>query len=76
MLQSDYNIKVVISTALTGPSASLGNVLIDGVDSYFKLVNDMAGGSSYLLEFIVGDDGLEPERAVSNMRTLPDRGRY
>ncbi len=61
-----------MSAALTGPSAALGNDLRVGIESYFKLVNDMGGVQNRLLEFIVRDDGYEPERAASNMHSLID----
>ncbi|MDB2705638.1 ABC transporter substrate-binding protein [Pseudomonadota bacterium] len=70
IILSDANIKVGMSAALTGPSATLGNDLRVGIESYFKLVNDRGGVQNRLLEFIVRDDGYEPERAASNMRTL------
>jgi len=69
---SAETIKVGMSAALTGPSAALGNDLRSGIESYFKWVNDNGGVQDKQLEFIIRDDGYEPERAALNMRTLID----
>ncbi|PCJ30727.1 MAG: ligand-binding receptor [Gammaproteobacteria bacterium] len=61
-----------MSAALTGPSSALGREMQLGIKSYFKFVNDNGGVQGKLLEFIVRDDGYEPERAGSNMRALID----
>ena len=69
---SAENIKVGMSTALTGPAAALGKDMRAGVESYFKFVNDNGGINGQQLELIVRDDGYEPERAALNMHELID----
>lgn len=66
-------IKLGMSTVLTGPSAALGNDMRVGIESYFQLVNKNGGVQNRQIEFIVRDDGYEPERAAKNMRTLIDK---
>ena len=65
-------IKLGMSAALTGPSAALGNDMRVGIESYFQGVNKKGGVQNRQIEFIVRDDGYEPERAAKNMRTLID----
>lgn len=69
---SSESIKVGMSAALTGPSAASGENLRAGIESYFEIVNDAGGVQNRPLEFIVRDDGYEPERAALNMRALID----
>jgi len=69
---SAETIKLGMSAALTGPSAALGNNMRSGIDSYFSVINDKGGVRGRQLEFIVRDDGYEPERAADNMRKLID----
>lgn len=64
------DIKVGMTTALTGPSAELGKDMRIGVNSYFELVNKQSGDDEKNLVLIVRDDGYEPERAAFNMRKL------
>lgn len=64
------NIKIGMSTALTGPAAALGLDMRAGIESYFNQVNKNGGVNGQQLELIVRDDGYEPERAGSNMRYL------
>lgn len=67
------NIKVGMSTALTGPAAALGLDMQVGIESYFDQINSQGGISGRLLELIVRDDGYEPERAALNMHELIDK---
>ncbi len=71
-LQATESIKVGMTSALTGPSASLGHSMQAGIESYFSTVNSQGGINGRMLELIVKDDGYEPERAAANMRTLID----
>ncbi|NOQ93693.1 MAG: ABC transporter substrate-binding protein [Methylophaga sp.] len=61
-----------MTAVLTGPAATLGNDMRTGIESYFRLVNEQGGVQGRALEFIVHDDGYEPERAAQNMRKLID----
>ena len=67
------DIKIGMTTALTGPSAALGNDMRMGVDSYFKRINKQGGINGQKLVLIVRDDGYEPERAAFNMRKLIEK---
>jgi ABC-type branched-subunit amino acid transport system substrate-binding protein len=71
-LHATESIKVGMTSALTGPSASLGKNMRAGIESYFSTVNSQGGINGRMLEFIVKDDGYEPNRAATNMRTLID----
>ncbi|OUR64399.1 ligand-binding receptor [Methylophaga sp. 42_25_T18] len=63
-------ITVGMTAALTGPSAALGKEMQAGIASYFHYVNSQGGVGGRKLKLIVKDDGYEPERAGSNMRSL------
>jgi len=65
-------IKLGMTAVLTGPSAALGNDMRSGIESYLQQVNLQGGVQDRRLEFIVYDDGYEPERAAQNMRKLID----
>lgn len=65
-------IKLGMTAVLTGPAATLGKDMRAGIESYFRLVNKQGGVQGRTLEFIVHDDGYEPERAAQNMRKLID----
>ncbi len=73
LLISAENIKLGMSTALTGPAAALGIDMRAGVESYFKYVNDNGGVNGQAIELIVRDDGYEPEQAALNMHYLIER---
>lgn len=64
------NIRIGMTAALSGPSAALGKEMQAGVASYFHYVNQQGGVHGRKLELIVKDDGYEPERAGTNMRSL------
>lgn len=70
---SAENIKVGMSTALTGPAAALGKNMRAGIESYFNLINSQGGVSGDKLVLIVRDDGYEPEQAAFNMRALIEK---
>jgi len=63
-------IMIGMTAALTGPSAALGKEMQAGIASYFHYVNSRGGVGGREVELIVKDDGYEPERAGSNMRSL------
>lgn len=72
ILMSDDTIKLGMTAVLTGPAATLGNDMRAGIESYFQLVNKQGGVQDRQLEFVVYDDGYEPERAAYNTRKLID----
>ena len=65
-------IKLGMSTALSGPSQSLGIGIKDGIESYFARINKEGGIYGRQLEFITLDDGYVPDAAVRNMNILID----
>mgnify|MGYP000527747483 CR=1 FL=1 len=66
------NIKVGMSTALSGPAKALGTNVKLGVESYFKRVNDNGGIQGKPIKLVALDDGYEPNKAAPNMRKLID----
>lgn len=63
-------IKIGMSNALTGPTASLGIELRKGANSYFNHLNKQGGINGKLVELISLDDGYEPENTVVNTKEL------
>jgi branched-chain amino acid transport system substrate-binding protein len=61
-----------ISTALSGPSQSLGIEIKTGIETYFARINEEGGMYGRPLKFITLDDGYVPEAAVRNMHILID----
>ena len=72
LLHSD-EIRVGMSTALTGPAEALGKGMRLGIESYFHKVNAAGGINGQQIRLITLDDGYEPDRTAPNMRTLIDR---
>ncbi|QYZ65788.1 MAG: ligand-binding receptor [Gammaproteobacteria bacterium (ex Lamellibrachia satsuma)] len=64
-------IKVGMSTALSGPAQALGQGMKMGVEAYFNQVNQ-SGINGNTLKLVALDDGYEPARAAPNMRKLID----
>lgn len=62
-----------MSTALTGPAATLGMDMQNGVLAAFAEVNRAGGIRGHELQLIVLDDGYEPARTAPNMRELIDK---
>ena len=65
-------IKLGMSTALSGPSQSLGIGIKDGIETYFARINEEGGVYGRKIKFITLDDGYVPEAAKRNMRILID----
>ena len=70
---SSETIKLGMTAVFSGASAALGHDMRAGIESYFHQVNKNGGVQGRQLEFIVRDDGYEPERAALNMRALIDK---
>jgi ABC-type branched-subunit amino acid transport system substrate-binding protein len=64
--------KVGMSTVLSGPSQALGQNMKQGVEAFVGWKNAQGGVHGRPLELTVLDDGYEPARAATNMRTLID----
>jgi branched-chain amino acid transport system substrate-binding protein len=59
-----------MSTALSGPTADLGNRMLEGVRAGFHEVGRAGGIHGRNLRLVALDDGYEPERAGPNVRRL------
>ncbi len=66
-------IKVGMTTALSGPASALGKGVKLGVDAYFNKVNKQGGVNGNQLTLHALDDGYEPKKAAPNMSTLIDK---
>jgi len=59
-----------MSTALSGPTAELGNAMRDGVSLGLTRLNHEGGMAGRQLRLLALDDGYEPARTAPNMRRL------
>jgi ABC-type branched-subunit amino acid transport system substrate-binding protein len=59
-----------MSTALSGPSADLGNKMLDGVNAALAEVERAGGIRGRRVRLISMDDGYEPDRTGPNVRRL------
>jgi len=66
----DKTIKLGMSNALSGPTASLGQELKKGAVVYFNKLNKRNGVNGHLIELISLDDGYEPKNTVINTKSL------
>jgi ABC-type branched-subunit amino acid transport system substrate-binding protein len=66
------DLRIGMSGALTGPAAALGQGMKRGIEAYFAQINAAGGIHGRNLRLVALDDGYEPSRAASNMRTLID----
>lgn len=62
-----------MSTALSGPTAELGNAMRDGVVLGLARINRDGGIRGRSLRLVALDDGYEPARTAPNMRRLIER---
>jgi len=69
---SENEIKIGMSTALTGAAKELGSEMKQGVDAYFNKINKDGGVNGINLRLIALDDGYEPSNTSQNMRKLID----
>lgn len=60
------------STALSGPTQSLGIEIKRGIETYFARINEEGGVYGRRIKFITLDDGYVPEAAARNMHVLID----
>lgn len=74
---TDDTVTIGISGPLTGPVAALG-AIADGVRTRTDPINaaggvKMADGKTRKIELLVEDDGLDPQRTLTNVRKLAER---
>lgn len=67
------DIRVGMTTALTGPLQAVGKNVLAGIGAYFNRVNSVGGIKGQKIHLIVEDDGYEPRLAAPNMRRLIER---
>ena len=63
-------IRVGMTTPLSGPLQVLGKNVLVGIEAYFRNANANGGIKGEKLRLIVEDDGYEPRLAAPNMRRL------
>jgi ABC-type branched-subunit amino acid transport system substrate-binding protein len=64
------DIKLGMSTVLSGPTANLGINMRDGVLAAFDEANRAGGVQGRKLRLVALDDGYEPQNAISNIKKL------
>lgn len=74
---TDDTIKIGVTGPLTGPVAVVGAVA-EGIRARIEQANNeggvkMADGKTRKIELIVEDDGLDPQRTLSNVRKLVEK---
>ncbi|MBC7474683.1 MAG: ABC transporter substrate-binding protein [Candidatus Sericytochromatia bacterium] len=67
---SDTDLKIGMSTALTGKNSFLGTSFLEGANSYINLVNEQGGIKGKKLKIIARDDKYEPDTAIINVYNL------
>lgn len=67
-LQPDM--KLGMSTALSGPAQYLGQSMRDGMLAYFAKTNCAGGLRGHRIELVVRDDGYQPDSALNNVKKL------
>lgn len=63
-------VRIGMSSALTGPLSEMGLSMQAGINAYFSKVNQRGGIQGQTLELLALDDAYEPEKAAANMRQL------
>lgn len=67
---TDSEIKIGMSTPLTGPVGAYGKEMRDAINNHFNLVNADGGIYGRKLKLVTLDDGYETERTVENTKKL------
>lgn len=66
-------IRIGMSTALSGPLEDMGKNVRIGIETYFRKINDEGGVNGQKLKLIVKDDRYEPKLAAPNTRELIEK---
>uniref|UniRef100_I1XIF7 Leucine/isoleucine/valine-binding protein n=2 Tax=Methylophaga nitratireducenticrescens TaxID=754476 RepID=I1XIF7_METNJ len=64
------NVRVGMSSALSGPLSEMGLSMQAGINAYFSKINSVGGIKGNHLELLALDDAYEPVQAAANMREL------
>lgn len=67
------DLRIGMSSALSGPAEALGQGVKAGVEAHFAEVNAAGGIDGRRLALVSLDDGYEPKRAAPNMHALIDQ---
>jgi len=67
---TDNSIKIGTSQDLSGPCVFYGKGYLQGMNVYFKSVNEKGGINGRKIELIAYDDSYKPSRTVSNFKRL------
>ncbi|MBW1941962.1 MAG: ABC transporter substrate-binding protein [Deltaproteobacteria bacterium] len=67
---TDKTIKIGGPMLITGPIAKLGTAAADGLNIYWKWLNDQGGVHGRKVECLLEDDGYNPTRAVAAAKKL------
>ncbi len=70
---TDREIKIGAWITLTGPIAAYGIPQRAGFEAYLKMINDRGGIKGRKFEYVVEDNGFNPQRTVTAARKLIDR---
>ncbi|MCC6227399.1 MAG: amino acid ABC transporter substrate-binding protein, partial [Microthrixaceae bacterium] len=65
-------LRIGVSNTLTGPSAEIGEITLQGFELASQELNSAGGVLGRCVELVVKDDGGEPTKAAQVMRQLVD----
>ena len=66
--QAANTVRIMQSTALTGPLGDLGSAMHLGAKAAFAMVNAKGGVGGRAIELVVEDDGYDAKRSVANVQ--------
>jgi branched-chain amino acid transport system substrate-binding protein len=67
---TDDTIKIGCATARSGPVGGVGRQWKQGMEAYFKMINDQGGIHGRKIEFIGEDSGFDPARGLAGTKKL------
>jgi ABC-type branched-subunit amino acid transport system substrate-binding protein len=70
---TDNEIRLGISAPLTGSAKELGNQMKLGIETAFRLTNEVGGIHGRQLRLVAADDGYEPTRTAETMNELYEK---
>jgi ABC-type branched-subunit amino acid transport system substrate-binding protein len=70
---TDNEIRLGISAPLTGSAKELGSQMKLGIETAFRLINEVGGIHGRQLRLIAADDGYEPTRTAETMNELYEK---
>lgn len=70
---AEDSIKIGGWLPMTGPAAVYGSTQQQGIEAYFKMINEDGGVSGRKIEYITEDSGRDPQQTVAAARKLIER---